>query len=76
MEQTSKHYGDQVNWIIKVINSCETTDQLWNASKLSDYFLKNYLKRGDLQLHRILSTDLDIAFRNKLKELSPNEFQY
>ena len=57
MEQTSKHYGDQINWIIRVINSCKTTDQLWNR-----------------QLHRILSTDLDIAFRNKLKELSPDEF--
>jgi len=32
------------------------------------------LKWGDLQIHRILSTDLDIAFRNKLKELSPDEF--
>ena len=76
MEQTSKHYGDQVNWIIRVINSCKTTDQLWNASKLSDYFLKNYPILDDLQLHRILSTDLDIAFRNKLKELNPDEFQH
>jgi|688.fasta_scaffold744054_2 hypothetical protein len=74
MEQTSKHYGDQINWIIKVINSCKTTDQLWNASKLSNYFLKNYLKWDDRKLHRILSTDLDIAFRNKLKELSQDEF--
>jgi hypothetical protein len=31
---TSTHYGDLKNWVIKVINSCETTRQLHSAGRL------------------------------------------
>ncbi len=32
------HYGDLKNWVIKVINSCETLEQLRTADKLRNLF--------------------------------------
>lgn len=32
------HYGDLKNWVIKVINSCETLEQLRTAEKLRSLF--------------------------------------
>jgi hypothetical protein len=41
-EKRSKHYGDVMNWIRKVIRSCETMDQLYVAKNLLMTFNKMY----------------------------------
>lgn len=50
MEKRSRHYGDVTKWIEKVIDSCQTWDQVRTASKLVSNFdrqlskEKNYFK--------------------------------
>jgi hypothetical protein len=38
MEKRSKHYGDVAKWIEKVIDSCETYQQVMTARKLVQNF--------------------------------------
>jgi hypothetical protein len=56
MASTSKHYGDVVNWIEKVINSCETPLQEGTARKLIYQF----------ELSRRLRDTLDQKFYTRL----------
>jgi hypothetical protein len=41
MVSNSKHYGDVRLWIIKIIDSCQTPQQLNVASKLVRNFMEN-----------------------------------
>jgi hypothetical protein len=63
MASTSKHYGDVVNWIEKVINSCETPLQEKTARKLIHQFELQY-EEIDIKLNFELSRKL----RNQLNE--------
>jgi hypothetical protein len=63
MASTSKHYGDVVNWIEKVINSCETPLQEGTARKLIYQFELQY-REIDMKLNFQLSRRL----RNQLNE--------
>lgn len=38
MEKKSKHYGDIEKWVEKVIDSCETSEQLFSVRKLVTNF--------------------------------------
>jgi hypothetical protein len=40
MENRSKHYGDIKLWVDKVINSCETMEQIRTADRLINNFNK------------------------------------
>lgn len=42
MAANSKHYGDVLIWIGKVIDSCETKEQLYNSRKLILMFERQY----------------------------------
>ena len=42
MAAKSKHYLDIYNWIVDVINSCETIEQLESAKKLVDNFRRMF----------------------------------
>jgi len=44
MENRSRHYGDLAKWIEKVIDSCETYQQTFTASKLVRNFRKQLMK--------------------------------
>jgi hypothetical protein len=48
MENRSRHYGDIIPWIEKVIESCETRDQTFSAQKLVFNFEKQ-LKRQSIE---------------------------
>ena len=63
MASSSRHYGDIVNWIEKVIESCETPQQEVAARKLVRQFETLY-HDIDQQLGYVLSRGL----RNKLDE--------
>ena len=73
---TSTHYGDLKNWVIKVINSCENTRQLYSAGKLVN-FLERRLdndKSIDFDLRLAVCQELRDAEHNKLYSLL-NKFE-
>jgi hypothetical protein len=45
MENRSTHYGDIMNWIEKVINSCETREQTFSAMRLVRNFEKQLQRK-------------------------------
>ena len=56
MAANSKHKIDVFTWILKVIDSCETYNQLITCKKLSGLFLKKY---SDSYLFRKLRNEID-----------------
>jgi len=48
MENKSRHYGDIKLWVERVINSCETMEQVITADKLIDNFYKK-LQRNSIE---------------------------
>jgi hypothetical protein len=60
---TSTHYGDLKNWVIKVINSCETTKQLHCAGRLV-----RFLERR-LDDDKSISVDLRFAISRELNDV-------
>jgi hypothetical protein len=65
MAATSKHYGDMVIWIEKVINSCETPIQEVTARRLVRLFESQY-RDIDRELGWDLSRRLRVALDNKV----------
>jgi len=65
MAATSKHYGDVVIWIEKVINSCETPIQEVTARRLVRLFESQY-RDIDRELGWDLSRRLRVALDNKV----------
>jgi len=65
MASTSKHYGDVVIWIEKVINSCETPIQEVTARRLVRLFESQY-RDIDRELGWDLSRRLRVALDNKV----------
>lgn len=62
MAANSKHYGDVYLWLIKVIMSCETHDQHFNARAMIRRFQYDILKTYNLPVS--VSTEI----HNKLDE--------
>ena len=58
MENKSRHYGDVHNWVIKVINSCETYPQTLTAKSLIFNFEKQ-MRRNNVDSN--LSTIATLA---------------
>jgi hypothetical protein len=78
MAASSKHYGDVVNWLEKVIDSCETPLQELTARKLVRLFESQY-QNIDRELNWDLSRRLRVALDNKVygrleKKFNPEEF--
>jgi hypothetical protein len=65
MAASSRHYGDIVNWIEKIIESCETPQQEMAARKLVRQFEILY-RDIDQQLNWDLSRKLRSALDNKV----------
>ena len=63
MAASSKHYGDIVNWIEKIIDSCETQQQEVAARKLVRQFETLYY-----DIDQQLGWGLSRKLRNKLDE--------
>lgn len=75
MENRSRHYGDLSKWIEKVIDSCETYQQTFVASKLVTNFRKQLMKNtpdkywSNLQYDVIWPLENKIVYkRNELKK--------
>lgn len=71
MKNTS-HYGDHMNWVIKVIESCETNEQLKTAKNLTEVFERNTLKDSNVDIHlwRNLSRQVQVAYDKKFMSLT------
>lgn len=54
MAANSSHYGDVNMWIKKVIDSCESHDQLESAKKLINNFANLYYGQTNGQIRRSL----------------------
>jgi len=65
MAASSKHYGDVVNWLEKVIDSCETPLQEVTARRLVRLFESQY-QNIDRELNWDLSRRLRVALDNKV----------
>ena len=72
MGAKSNHHGDVHKWIIKIIKSCETRDQLRGAQNLINLFSKKYDKRlrwVHMTQFRIIQLKMVTTQMHKLKEL-------
>ena len=70
--KNTNHYGDQMNWVIKVIESCETNAQLKTAKNLTEVFERNTLKDSNVDIHlwRNLSRQVQVAYDKKFMNLT------
>ena len=70
MENRSKHYGDVEKWVRKVIDSCETYQQIFGAKNLIDNFEKQMSRnKVDSSLIWSVRTSLDLELTLKRNEL-------
>jgi hypothetical protein len=73
MAASSKHYGDVVNWIEKVIDSCETPLQELTARRLVRLFESQYQnidRELDWSLSRKLRMSLDSKVYSRMDRLT------
>lgn len=70
--KNTNDYGDQMNWVIKVIESCETNEQLKTAKNLTEVFERNTLKDSNIDIHlwRNLSRQVQVAYDKKFMNLT------
>jgi hypothetical protein len=66
MENRSRHYGDLAKWIEKVIDSCETYQQTFTASKLVTNFRKQLMKITPDKYWNSLQYDVSWPLENKI----------
>lgn len=70
MEKIGRNYNDVKKWIIKVINSCITWEQVTTCQRLIDNFKKQMLNEGyDEILMLVYIVELNLRVENKRKEL-------
>ena len=70
---TEQHYGDLYRWVEKVINSCETEEQLKGADRLIHFFSNHKTIReiwnNDYKLYSTLTSDLNRVLIVKMGKL-------
>ena len=68
-----QHYGDLYRWVEKVINSCETEEQLKGADRLIYLFSNHETVReiwnNDYKLYSTLTGDLNRLIMVKMRDL-------
>jgi len=79
METRSRHYGDVIKWIEKVIESCETREQLFGAKNLIFNFEKQ-LQRQSIERywkddHYNIIRPLESIVSDKMDELYKKQFE-
>jgi hypothetical protein len=74
MASNSNHYGDVVNWIEKVIDSCETSLQEITARKLVRLYEEQY-SYLDYPVYRELCRRLRDKLDNKFYSRVENQLQ-
>ena len=66
MENRSKHYGDVEKWVRKVIDSCETYQQIFGAKNLIKNF-EDQMKINGVNKSLIWSVGSSLYFELTLK---------
>lgn len=66
MEKRSTHYGDVEKWVRKVIDSCETYQQIFGAKNLIKNFEKQ-MSRNKVNSSLIWSVSSSLSFELTLK---------
>jgi hypothetical protein len=70
MENRSRHYGDVVKWVEKVIDSCETYQQILTAKMLIHNFDKQmYRNKLNISLIWSIRSSLDLSLSFKRNEI-------
>jgi len=67
MENRSTHYGDVEKWVRKVIDSCETYQQIFGAKSLIKNF-EDQMKRNKVDSSLIWSVSSSLYFELSLKK--------
>ncbi len=67
MENRSTHYGDVVKWVRKVIDSCETYQQIFGAKSLIKNF-EDQMKKNKVDSSLIWSVSSSFYFELSLKK--------
>lgn len=78
METRSKHWADVLNWLQKVVDSCQTKEQITNCEHLIRNFHKVYESKlgikevWDLtrEMERKLWDKGDLSFSERIKSLN------
>lgn len=65
----SNHYGDIIQWIEKVIDSCQNIEQLKVAKRLVSNFENKLDKDNPSSTNIILTSKLTFLIQNKKDEL-------
>lgn len=60
---------DDAEWVKKVILSCKTTDQIWNAYELSKILRKKYDGKVENRAIRLVSDEISKLFDNQYDKL-------
>jgi hypothetical protein len=70
--KNTNHHGDHMNWVIKVIQSCETKSQLKTAKNLTEIFERNITKDSNIDIHlwRNISRQVQVAYDKKFMSLT------
>ena len=70
--KNTNQYVDHMNWVIKVIESCETKAQLKTAKNLTEVFERNITKDSNIDIHlwRNLSRQVRVAYDKKYMSLT------
>lgn len=79
METRSRHYGDIIKWIEKVIESCETREQLFVTENLIFNFEKQ-LKRQSIERYwkddyYNIIRPLELIVSDKMDDLYKKQFE-
>lgn len=63
------HLFDEAEWVKKVILSCKTSDQIWNAYHLSEILYKKYNKKVNHKIVRLVSDSISKVFNLQLNRI-------
>jgi len=63
------HWGDAKNWVLKCIESCETSDQLNTAQKMIEFYWSQYYYEMHFETLHTIYGDLNDKWYNRLKEI-------
>ena len=75
MEKRSTHYGDVSKWIEKVIDSCETRDQLFSAKRLIYNFQDKLIRDlGYINVSTIIDP-INVTWKIRLRKVTEKSFK-
>lgn len=71
--QDEMNLFNDAEWVKKVILSCNTTKQVWNAYELSKILCKKYDKKVEVRVIRLVTKEISNLFNVQENKLFMNE---